>query len=382
MASDADTVLVVPAEDPATALDAAQAELSAAGLAGDDRLKALSSIKVADMLSLSGKAQDAINQANAALESCEDLKLDVGRGAALGVIARICAAHGGTEDDVELGFDSAQDALRLFRKLKEPKGEAMSLWSMAQMEVSFGKGKRAVDLSKEAMAIFQELGDAAAETAACETIADAYVTTREPRKAAQALSRAAAIQAAQGNKLKEAACLHRLARVWLQADDDGQAAEALAKARGLYKELRDSKAEAAVLATQKEMHLGAGRFADAVGAAKEVVSLYNRAGDKAEEGRGLLRIAELFLENNDTEKAMKMISFAHTVLQEAHNMEAMNELSEMFGAVRHAQAKQEMHRAIEANADFIHVPAKMVVDPGFNKRIQESWKEATKTGVF
>lgn len=382
MTQDVDDFLSMDDEDPTTSPAVAEAAQVALERAGDKRGQAIAKVRLAEALSLTGKAQEAMAQAQEALDICEDMRFEVGRGAALAAIARICAAHGAGEDDAELGFDSAQDALRHFRKIGVKRGEAIALWSSAQMECAFGTPRQAVRLASEAIVLFQDSGASSLEARACHSLADGYLAAGDTRRAAKAIERAMAVQAALGDKTKEAKCLHTLATIELQSNEPEKATELLGKARAGFKAIGDYRAEAMVMDTQRDMHLAAGRFVEAVQIVKETATHFHDAGDRGREARALLKLSELLLEGGDTEKSQKVAEVAANILVEARDEEGVKQAFELMGAVKHASMKREMEVVIELNSGFMHVPKHLIVDPGLNKRIQQSYGEALQKSLF
>jgi len=380
--SDAEKVLKVSQEEPAKAFEAAQAAKAAAERSGDQKAKAIASIRLAEALSGMGKAQQAMNEATEAAELCEELRFEEGRGAALALTARICAAHGASEDDAEVGLDAAQDAVRLFRKAGIARGEAVALWSSALAEGAFGRPQQAAKLAKEAMALFQQLADHAGEATACLALSAAHSRAGDLRKASQAATRAAELQAGLAGGKREAESWQAVADIELQAQCHEKALAALAKARAIFQQTKNHAGQASVLADEQRVHLSAGSFGEAMRAAKEAVTVNHDAGDRLAEGRALLRVSELLLENNDVARGQKVAEVAVGILSETMNQEAIAQGFEMLGALKHAAVRLEMENSIMMNADYMHMPKHLVVDPGFSKRLQDSYKEAGKKGMI
>jgi len=384
MALDADRVLFLAAteDDLPTFLANEEIARSTAERTDNHKAKAIAMLRCADAMNLMQKPNEAMSLATEALDLCEDLRFDAGRGAAQALIARICAAHGGGEDDTEFAFDSAQDAVRLFRKLNLKKGEAIAQWSTAKVEAAFGRPEQVQHCAKEAMALFREIGETGNEALACHTLADGYLAVGETRRAAGVLKKALQIQTSLGDKKKEAACLKALANIEVIDGTAEKASEAFATAKQAYKALRDHTGEAEVMNAERLMHLEAGRFVEAMEIGKKIVTLFHEAMDRKAEGMALLRIAEMLLGNNDLPRSFKVCEVALGILSEIQDADGMKEGMDIMGALKHASVKNEMQSVIEMNKDFMHVPKSLVVDPGLNKRIQSAYAEATKQGLF
>mmetsp|Transcript_34088 Transcript_34088/g.86246 ORF Transcript_34088/g.86246 Transcript_34088/m.86246 type:complete len:383 (+) Transcript_34088:98-1246(+) len=382
MQADAEKVLVIAEDEPAVALKDAESAKAQAERSSDRKGQAIATIQVAQALSLTGKPQEALAAVTEAMDLCEDTRFDVGRAAALALTARIVAAHGGGEDDAELALESAEDALRFFRRAGIRRGEAVALWSMARVEAAFGGPQQVVRCARESIALLQELGESAAEAVVNHTLADGLVAGGDVKRATLAMERALAIYQTLADKKKQASCLHRIAQLEIQGSDPEKAVETMEKARGAFNAVKDYKGEAEVMGTERDMHLQEGRFAEAMRVAKETVTHYHKAGDTKLEGRSLLKVSELLLDNNDVDRAQKVAEVAMGVLSQASDPDGTKDAWEMMGAIKHARVKTEMQQVIELNSDFMHVPKTLVVDPGLNKRIQAAYNESTKKKLF
>lgn len=360
----------------------AQQQEEAAEQANMRKVQVVSMLKAADSLSELNQAEKAMAKATAALDLSEEVRFDLGRGAALAALARIVAKHGGGEEDSEFAYDSVQDARRLFRKLDHKKGEALTLWSAAQVESAFGSPQQVVSFAEDAAALFREVGDAAGEATSSMTLADGLVEVGDARRAAAAVKRSMALEASLNLKKKEANCLKKLATIYYTDGEVEKGDDAVKAAREVFKGLEDFTGEAEVLGAQRDFYLESGRFAQALEKAKELVSLHHSASDQSSEGRALLRLSEMLLGNNDLQRAQRVAEVALGVLNEAQDGDGLKQGIEMLGAIKNASVKMEMQQVIELNRDFMHVPKSMVIDPGLNKRIQAAYSEATRQGLF
>lgn len=363
-------------DDPKTNLATAEGLRLAAEHAGDQRGKMVSMIRAASALCMLGRAEEAMAQARQALDIAEESLLDIGRGAALAVIARICASYASGEDDVEFGYDSAHDAVRLFYKRKHKVGEALAQWSMACLELAFGKPQQAAGCASDSLELLRDQNQGALEVAVCQTLAECYQAVGDFGRASGSLDRVRDIVRAMGDRRREAWCMQVSAQLKMSAQDFYSASACLQTARETFREVGDHNGETKVMENQKEMYLTQGKLSEALSVSKEIVSVFHDAGDKKGEGLALLRVAEMQLDKGDIAKAQKTAGVSITILTVANEWEDVKKAHEFLGAIRHESVRREVQGVMDDNAAFMHVPKHYIIDPALNQRVQGLYGEA------
>jgi len=302
MSLELDQVFVID-ESAEEAFGTAHQKMEVARAAGDERGRALALIKAGDALVTMDKPDDAWGYIGEASHMCGEMKFEEGRAAAMNVMTKIHAKKGKDEEELEEALDSATDALKAFRKLGYRKGEAVALTSLSMVHQASKKATLAVKAAKEALAIFAELGDKRAMAVTYGTVKDSYLakTPAETFLAAKQMEKAQALYQELGDKSKEASCLLSVAKI--EAADVKKAAAAVHKAAALSAEAGDAKGQAAALDTAVTMLLDGGLYFEAVKAAKQRVTIFRGAGDASEEGRAMLKLGDVFMKNEDAEKA-------------------------------------------------------------------------------
>merc|ERR1712151_492635 len=216
------------------------------------------------------------------------------------------------EEELEEAMDSANDALKLFRKLGYRKGEAVALSTLSSV---YGAGKKAIPAikyAKEALTIFAELGEKKSMAEMNHMVKDAYLvkTPAESFLAAKQVSKAAALYQELGDKVKEAGCLYTVATIEKNAGDIKKAADSLQKSLDLFSAAFNLKGQLMALATMMDMLLDGDMYFEAVKVAKKRVTLANSSGDTVEEGLAMMKLGETYLKNGDNVKAEKVAEAA------------------------------------------------------------------------
>mmetsp|Transcript_67917 Transcript_67917/g.212454 ORF Transcript_67917/g.212454 Transcript_67917/m.212454 type:complete len:379 (-) Transcript_67917:85-1221(-) len=368
MALELESVFVID-ENAEEAFGTAHQKMDMARASGDERGRALGLIKAADALVTMDKPDDALGYVGEAMHMCNEMKYEEGRAAAMNVMTKIHAKKGRDEEELEEALDSAMDALKLFRKLGSRKGEAVALTSLSMVHQACKKAALAIKAAKEALAIFAELGDKRAMAVVYGTVKDAYLakTPAETFLAAKQMEKAMALYKEIGDKSKEASCLHSIAKI--ESGDVKKAADAIHKAKDLYAEAGDVRGQAAVLETAMTMLLDGGLFFEAVKVGKQRATLFREAGDASEEGRALLKLGDVYMKNDDAEKAGKVGEVAIGIFAGVNDMEGMKSAKDLVDGAKHAVAVTEIEASISKASSAMHVPKTLIVDPGLNKRV-------------
>lgn len=377
MALELDQVFVIE-EGPEDALGAAYQKMDTARASGDERSRALCLIKAADALVQLGRVDEASGHLSEASWTCGEMKFEEGRAACMNVTAKVHTKKGGDEEELEEALDSANDALKLFRKLGFRKGEAAALTTLAGVYLASKKAVLAIKSAKEALAILAELGEKRAMAVVYDSVKAAYLAKSPPESflAAKQVEKAVAIYKDLGDKAKEAAGMHSLAMVEKGAGDVKKAADALQKAKELFAEAGDTRGESLVLDTVMGMLVDGGLYFDAIKVGKQRIMLFHNSGDASEEARAMVALGDVMMKNDDHEKAAKLAENALGIFAGVNDMDGLKSAKEMLDGAKHAKAVEEIETSISKVSPGMHVPKTLLVDPGLNKRITGAWGTA------
>jgi len=117
------------------------------------------------------------------------------------------------------------------------------------------------------------------------------------------------------------------------------------------------------------MLLDGGLFFEAVKVGKQRATLFREAGDASEEGRALLKLGDVYMKNDDAEKAGKVGEVAIGIFAGVNDMEGMKSAKDLVDGAKHAVAVTEIEASISKASSAMHVPKTLIVDPGLNKRV-------------
>uniref|UniRef100_A0A7S3S5H3 Uncharacterized protein n=1 Tax=Strombidinopsis acuminata TaxID=141414 RepID=A0A7S3S5H3_9SPIT len=377
---DINSVFVVT-ESPEEAWAMADSKKQASERSGDKRGKALALIKATEALVLMMKLDVAANQVMEAQAICEELKYEEGRAAAMNAMAKIYVASGGDEEDIERGEDLVQDALVIFRKLGNKRGEAATLMTLSGVMAAMQNFEAAIKAAKDAQALFQEIGDRGAVAALYHEISKVHVLKANTSSAIKALLKARAIQIELGDKRKEGECMLAVGKVEAAGRDAAKATAALTTAGELFKEAGDHKGAASAMNVRMDMHLEAKRIVEAVAAAKLVVTINHDAGDLKGEAEGLTKLAEILLNNENVAQAYKLAETAAKIAASVQDRAGIEKAYDMLAKCKNGRLKQEIKESIKTYEGLANYPVDPIIEPGLNKIALEQYFDVVQKGL-
>jgi len=365
-------------ESPEEALGKGEQKREASIASGDERGRALGLTKGAEALALMGRPDEAAGYASEAVAICTEMKFDQGKAAALNALTIALLKKGGDAEDLEEALDTGMDALKMARKAVFSKGEAVGLLTLSKVYTAMGNAVQGVKYAKDAVALFAEIGEAKSMAAAYKAMSSAYAAKSDMSRAVKSLGKALAIYEEGGDKAATAACMHDIAKAEATGGDYKKASEAVVKAKALYAEAGDNYGQAAVLETLMGFYLEADMYFEAVKVGQERVSLFHEAGDMTSEGFALLKLGQVQLQNEDHEKAEKMAELALSMLAGMGNLDGMKQAKDLLDDAKHEGTREKLGVALHSLRDHIHIPSTLIVDPGLNSRVMESFNSAIR----
>lgn len=379
MASELDQAFVIY-ENPSDAYNAGYQKSESARGSGDDRGRAIGLVKSADGAVQMGRTDEAQYLAQEAMGIFGEMRLEEGRAAALNVMAKVYTKKGGDAEDLEEALDTGMDALKLFRKAGNRKGEAVALGTISGVYSAMGRSPAAVNHAKQAVQIFADVGDALAMAEMYAVMKDGYMSKSPPDvfRAEKQMLRAIAVYQEAKNKSKEAGANHLLAEVAIKASDFKKAAEYLGTARALYGDASDFKGQAAVLTTLQGLYLQAGMYVEAVGLGQKRCEIFQDAGDVSGQGEAMTKLAEIMLDNEDHVNAFKVATEALNLLMSTGDYDKMKLAKDVADEAEKAKRVEEIGMALHKAGEWTNIPTSLIVDPGLNKRITDNYAGAMR----
>jgi tetratricopeptide (TPR) repeat protein len=334
------TMLLASAEVALAAKQASQA-LKAAREAWplakslDKKLQAEVLVAMVNGLNMSGQNKEAVRAATSSLSMVAEAKepaLEAGIHHALAV------AHLKNEDSDD-ALESAEKALNLYRGAQDKGGEAKALTTVAKAQRVLGRFDQAIATAKSAAALWRNMGQAAGIVAAVEIMSDAHAAQGYPQAALNAAEEELNLLKKSGGNMKnELIMMEKVAQV---AADQGQKLQALRIMEDMIKHCKNAKdpvSEAQRTLRTAEMMMEMNHSQDALRLATEAEELFRAQAmsSQAEEAKKLR--TQIFVSRDQHGKA-------------PHRSEAVLALKSFVRAVE--QRQEEQVKQFEAELDRV-----------------------------
>ncbi|MBO0723492.1 MAG: tetratricopeptide repeat protein, partial [Blastocatellia bacterium] len=186
----------------------------------------------------------------------------------------------GTEVEKRRGIEKYQEALGLYRRAGDRKGETMTLADIGFIHNSLGEMQQALKWFNEALPISREIRSRVDEAAILNNIGLAYDRLGELQKALEYYDAALPIRREVGERQPEAITLNNIASVYYELGDTQKALEHFTEALLIYRATRDRYGEADTLSNMGVVYNRMGELQKALDNYKESVSLRLAIGDR------------------------------------------------------------------------------------------------------
>lgn len=150
----------------------------------------------------------------------------------------------GSPRDLQRAIDEFQQALALWREVKDPYEEGVALYGLAFTYRSFNEYQKSVSTSLEGLSLVRDLGDAHLEAALLTNLGWAYVYLGDSQQAFESFSTALTLRRLNGDKQGEALTLYGVGWFYALTDQNKQALEIFEQTLSLRQELNDRTGEA------------------------------------------------------------------------------------------------------------------------------------------
>eukprot|EP00931_Biecheleriopsis_adriatica_P011695 TRINITY_DN112775_c0_g1_i1.p1 TRINITY_DN112775_c0_g1~~TRINITY_DN112775_c0_g1_i1.p1 ORF type:complete len:434 (+),score=122.73 TRINITY_DN112775_c0_g1_i1:85-1386(+) len=365
----------------------AEAMLSAASRSGDPRLKVFGLCKAADALILhhdptQADADQAIANCKEAKTLCDDLdEFEEGEAAVSYALARAYMRFGGKNADIQdKALDHGSDAAELCRSLGCKKGQAASLVTVGDAYHATQEQEKAAEYHKLALAVFKEIGEQKAVGFVYTKLAEDYLKIKpDLKKASNHAKRALVVFQELQDLQEEANCWHLLAQVQGAAHDIQEATQSVTNVRTLCKSLKDHVAEVKAMQSLVTTYLDNDLYQEGVKVAQEMVSICHDHGDRQREADSLVFLGQQMLRNYDYLGAEKVGSVAENLYKSLRDQDGAGKAKKVKEAAEHGMKSERIEHALARHQAFLHLPKTLIIDPGRQKRMQDSFNAFAKS---
>jgi len=221
----------------------------------------------------------------------------------------------GTLEAKRKSIEKYHEALELYRRASDRKGEAETLNNIGEVYWSLREMRKALEKYNEALQIFQLVGDREGEAGILNNIGAIHWSLGEMQKAVEKLNEALQLRRALGDRKNVADTLNNIGVVYRARGEMQKALETYNEALPLRRALGDRRGEAQTLNN-------IGLLYDKLGEIQKALEMYNEAlpirravGDRSGEASTLINIGASYWLLGGVQKAVEMFNEALPILR-------------------------------------------------------------------
>ncbi len=220
---------------------------------------------------------------------------------------------GGMLEAKRKGIEKYQEALELYQRAGDRRGEAETLSNIGEVYYSLGEMRKALEKFNEALPISQAIGDRRGEASTLNSIAAAYSSLGEKQKALEKHNEALLISRAVGDRKGEAIMLSSIGAVYWSLGESQKALEKYNEALPIRLALGDRRGEAITLSGIGLVYRLLGESQKALEKYNESLPLRRAVGDRDGEGTTLNNIGVVYQSLGETGKALEKFNEALSI---------------------------------------------------------------------
>ena len=245
------------------------------------------------------------------------------------------------------GIEKYQEALELYQRAGDRRGEAETLSNIGEVYYSLGEMRKALEKFNEALPISQAVGDRSGEATTLNSIAVAYSSLGEKKKALEKHNEALLISRAVGDRKGEAIMLNSIGAVYWSLGETQKALENYREALPLRRAVGDRVGEATTLNNIGIVYRSLGESQKALETYNESLLLRRAVGDRNGETSTLNNIGAVYQSLGEAQKALEMYQEALSISRALGDRRGeaimLNNIGGVYRSLGEAQKALEMY---------------------------------------
>jgi CHAT domain-containing protein/tetratricopeptide (TPR) repeat protein len=210
----------------------------------------------------------------------------------------------GTLEAKRKSIEKHREALDLYRRVDDRRGEAETLNCLGQVQYSLGEMQKALDSYNESLKISRAAGDRSGEAVALSNIGAVYWSSGDMQKALEHYHGALPINRAVGNRGGEAEILTNMGMVYSSSGEMQKALDSYSEALPISRAAGDRSGEARTLNAVGVAYESLGEMQKALDSYNETLSIRKLVGDRAGEAVTLNNIGAVYQALGEMQKAL------------------------------------------------------------------------------
>jgi CHAT domain-containing protein len=222
----------------------------------------------------------------------------------------------GTAESLQRAIKKYEEALGLWRSLKDRAGQAGTLNSLGVVYASIGENKKSLTCFEESLPLFQEVEDGLAEGDVLYNIGAVNFTLGDTKKSLDFLNRSLQRRRVLGNKAGEAQSLGKIGSIYSSLGEQQLALRYLEQALRYFRELSDRNGEAETLNNVGLVYNGLGENPRALQSLDDALRLFRAIGNRAGEATALNNMGKVHSDLGESQKVLEYYNQALPISRE------------------------------------------------------------------
>jgi CHAT domain-containing protein len=299
-----------------------------------------------------GQFPAALNSWQQALQIYRALKNRKGEGLALGMLGFAYDSLGNWAKAIEC----KQQSLAIAREIKDRQFEGVIMKDLVLTYLSLGDSAKAIEYSQQYLAIAREIKNRELEGSALGDLGDAYISLGNSAQAIEYLQQYLAIAREIKDRELEGTALGNLGVAYSSLGNSAKAIEYAQQQLAIAREIQDRKSEGRALGTLGGTYHDLGNSAKAIEYAQQSLAIAREIKDRSGEGAALINLGVAYLRLGDYGKAIEYLQQSLAIAREIKNRRsesaALGNLGETYNSLgNYAQAieyaQQQLAIALE-----------------------------------
>ena len=296
----------------------------------------------------------ALNSWQQALQIYRALKNRKGEGWALGMLGFAYSSLGNSAKAIEC----RQQSLAIAREIKDRQWEGLIMKDLVLTYLSLGDSAKAIEYSQQYLAIAREIKNRQLEGRALGDLGDAYISLGNSAQAIEYLQQYLAIAREIKNRELEGIALGNLGVAYSSLGNSAQAIEYAQQQLAIARSIQDRQSEGRALGTLGGSYHSLGNSAKAIEYAQQSLAIAREIKDRSGEGAALINLGVAYLRLGDNGKAIEYLQQSLAIAREIKNRRSesaalgnlgnvYNSLGNSAKAIEYAQQQLAIARSIQ-----------------------------------
>jgi CHAT domain-containing protein len=236
-------------------------------------------------------------------------------------------------------LQSFQQALTIYRKIKDRKGQAFSLNYIAIVKRTLGDNIESLEFYKQALYIFREIGDRLNEGTVLNNIGKVHEGLGQYPQALEFYQRALTIRQEVGDQTGEAFTLTDLGLINTSLGQYSQAEKFFQKSLDIFKKIGDQRRAALTLNAMGVYYRTIDQYPKALESYEQALNIFIKIGERRGKGTSLNNIGDFRRNQGEYSQAQKIFQQALAIFKEVGNKEGEGVALSNIGRVYAHQAQ-------------------------------------------